>query len=355
MSKLYRGLALPIIDASSVDAIQAQVGLAWKVCETPVIFTMPGTDEVRTMDTRKVLVRCDTGEPLEVVSRGFEVHQNDAVVGMLKDVADAGGVKLDAGGEMEGGTRIFLTGTVDRKFDVGEEKKVGDIVQLRYTITGGHKPSTPTTIKAQAMRLWCKNGATLVAAAREVRVTHKQKLTTASVKRITDFMLETQAAFTAYQHKAVNLMGTKISYEVNQAFVLELLQGDLLEKVVRENSVLRSDRASKFTGEQILAEVLERSERGLLKPMQLVANTGQLGRASQEIMRVMNTQPGAHAAAGTMWNAYNGITYHVDHQRGRTASTAVANSLYGEGDRLKTSALDLAVEYTERLQALRVR
>lgn len=354
-TQLYRGLALPIKDTSSVEAIQAQVGLAWQVCETPVTFTMPGTDEVRTMDTRKVLVRCDTGVPLEVVSKGFKVHQNDAVVGALKDVAEAGGVKLDAGGEMEGGTRIFLTGTVDRKFDVGQEKKVGDIVQLRYTITGGHKPGTPTTIKAQAMRLWCKNGATLVAASREIRVTHREKLTAQALKRITEFMTETQQAFTLYEAKAVRLLGTRISYEVNQAFVLELMENELLEKVVRENSVVRSDRSQKFTGAQILEEVLERSERGLLRPLQLAANTGQLGRAAQEIIRVTKTQPGADAVAGTMWNAYNAVTYHVDHQKGRAASTAVADALYGDGDKIKTSALDLAIEYTERLQAMGVR
>lgn len=353
MSQLYRGLALPVVDTGTVEGILAQIGANFKVCETPVTFTMPGTDEVRTMDNRKVLVRCDTGAPIEVVSKGFQVHQNDIVVGQLKEVAEAGGVKLDAGGVFEGGARLFLSGTVDRKFDVGEEKKVGDIVQLRYTITGGHKPGTPTTLKAQAMRLWCKNGATLVAKQCEIRVTHQQKLNATALKRIGEFMRETQAEFTRFQAKAVTLLGTKISHEVNQAFVLELLEADLLEKVVRENSVIRADRATKFTGAQILAEVVERSERGLLKPMQLAANTGKLGRTVPEIMRVVNNQPGAAESAGTMWNAYNAVTYHVDHVRGRS-DAAVVDSIFGEGDRLKTSALELAVEYTQRLNTLGV-
>lgn len=354
-TQMFRGLALPIVDTSSVEGVMAQVGLNWEVCERPVTYMMPGSDMVQTFPERKILVRCDTGKAIEVVSKGFQVHQNKDVVTGLKAVADAGGVKLDSGGELDGGGRIFLSGTVDRKFDAGQAKKVGDLVQLRYTITGGHKPGTPTTMKAQAMRLWCMNGATMVAGQCTVRVTHQQKLDAVSLRRLEAFLTETQDEFTRYQAKAVKLMGTVIPYEVNQAFVLELLEEDLLEKVMRDNSVITSDRAHKFTGAQVLAEVVERSERGLLKPLQLAANTGKLGRTAQEILRVTNTQPGAATAMGTMWNALNAVTYHVDHVRGRNADSAVDSALFGEGDRLKTSALALAMDYTERLQAMGAR
>lgn len=87
--------------------------------------------------------------------------------------------------------------------------------------------------------------------------------------------------------------------------------------------------------------------------MQLASNSGKLGRTAGEVMRVLQTQPGSSTAHGTLWNAYNAVTYHVDHVRGRNADTAVESALFGEGDRLKNSALELAMDYTERLQAVR--
>jgi hypothetical protein len=370
---MFRGLALPIKDASTVEAILIQGGLNWEVCEAPVLYRMPGAanpNAVESMPSRKVLVRCDTGVPLEVVSETFKVHQNPTIVGSLKALADRAGVVVDAAGCMAGGARIFLSGYVDRKFDAAKGNtnpghdftpgaasrtgaKVGDIVQLRFIISGGHKPGTPTTIKAQAMRLVCTNGATVGGRECSVRVSHQQKLDGDSLRRLEAFLSSVTDEFTAYEEKAVRLMGTPIPYEVNQAFVLELLQADLLEKVVRDHAVVRPGQAH-LSGHEILAEVLERRERGLLRPMQLADNSGELGRTVKDVISVFNTQPGADLAGNTMWNAYNAVTYHVDHVRGRSTDASVESALFGDGDRLKNSALDLAVEYTERLRTLGV-
>lgn len=353
--ELYRGLANPVIDDGDLDGLLVQAGLNWEVCEAPVQYALPNNPTLSVFDGRKVLVRCDTLQPIEVTSASFQVHQNKDIVKGLRNIARASGIRLDCGGALDGGGRVFLSGSVDMKFDAGREKQVGDIVQLRYLISGGHRPGTPTTLKAQAMRLACMNGATLVASQCAVRVTHQQTLDANSVNRLVTFVENTQREFQRYEERAVKLMGTSIPYAVNQAFVLELLQDDLLEKVVRENSVITSNRANRFTGAQILEEILERSERGLLSPMQLAANSGKVGRTASEVLRVLNTQPGSDTARGTLWNAYNAVTYHVDHVRGRQADTAVESSLFGEGDRLKNSALELAMEYTERLQTLGVR
>jgi len=348
MSTAYRGLANPIEDTDNLDALLDQSKLNWEVCEYPVEYS--GRNGKKTMPSRKVLVRCDTDDEIEVVSASFKVHQNREIVGGLASIAKASGVKLDAGGSLDGGAKIFLTGSVDKQFDASGEKKLGDIVQLRYIVSGGHKPGTPTTIKAEGQRLVCFNGATVGAGAFAVRFTHQSKLQAADLRKLQNFVEATTEGFTQYEAKAVKLMGTTISREVNEAFVLELLHDNLLENIVNE-----ATHRNGMTGKDILAAIIDRAENNLLRPMQLAANSGQSTRTAQQVLHVMNSQPGADMARGTMWNAYNAVTYHVDHVRGATASTAVDSAIFGEGDRLKRSALDLAVEYTERLQAIRGR
>jgi hypothetical protein len=47
---------------------------------------------------------------------------------------------------------------------------------------------------------------------------------------------------------------------------------------------------------------------------------------------------------GSFWQLYNGATYYVDHKMGRTDDTRMSNAWFGSGVKIKTDALELAVE-----------
>lgn len=61
----------------------------------------------------------------------------------------------------------------------------------------------------------------------------------------------------------------------------------------------------------------------------------------------LDEQPGAEFGEGTWWQAFNAVTYTVDHKIGRHISNRLENSWYGNGSRLKTKALEKAVEYAD--------
>ena len=61
----------------------------------------------------------------------------------------------------------------------------------------------------------------------------------------------------------------------------------------------------------------------------------------------LEEQPGAEFGEGTWWQAFNSITYTVDHKMGRHVSNRLENGWYGNGSRLKTKALEKAIEYAE--------
>jgi hypothetical protein len=70
-------------------------------------------------------------------------------------------------------------------------------------------------------------------------------------------------------------------------------------------------------------------------------------RSLAAVLDAIQSQPGAAMARGTLWNTFNGVTYQVDHRAGRNLDAAVESSLMGTGDRIKRSALDLALTYAE--------
>jgi hypothetical protein len=48
-------------------------------------------------------------------------------------------------------------------------------------------------------------------------------------------------------------------------------------------------------------------------------------------------QTGGHD--GSLYGVLNGVTYYTDHQRGRSADTRLNSAWFGDGDRLKRTAL----------------
>ena len=64
-----------------------------------------------------------------------------------------------------------------------------------------------------------------------------------------------------------------------------------------------------------------------------------------------NTEWRTTQVGGTLWDAYNTVTYWADHERGRRAGAAVDSSLFGDSRNLKAEALQLAVDYAGRVGA----
>ena len=66
---------------------------------------------------------------------------------------------------------------------------------------------------------------------------------------------------------------------------------------------------------------------------------------AQRALRIVETQPGAHYAPETWWNAFNTVTYLTDHEVGKTPETRLHSAWYGRGEKRNWQALTLACEY----------
>ncbi len=74
---------------------------------------------------------------------------------------------------------------------------------------------------------------------------------------------------------------------------------------------------------------------------------GELTRTAQNTLAKVNDQPGAEFAKGTWWQPFNAVTYMVDHELGRSNDTRLQSAWFGQKQKLKTDALELALEMAE--------
>ena len=74
------------------------------------------------------------------------------------------------------------------------------------------------------------------------------------------------------------------------------------------------------------------------------AATG-LGRLGNGILEAIDSSPGAQlsTARNTLWGAVNGVSYYVDHVRGRSQDTRLFGAWFGQGDQLKRQAVTVGL------------
>ena len=81
-----------------------------------------------------------------------------------------------------------------------------------------------------------------------------------------------------------------------------------------------------------------------------------IGRSTKTLLANLVNQAGHELSEGNMTNPYNAVTHFVDHVQGRGAvDAAVESAISGAGAKLKERALNLAVEYVDRLEVLNAR
>lgn len=330
---MYRSHDHVITDTSSVQAVQAQTKLDWKVCELPVLIQ--GQRENRLFPHRKAIVRCDTGAPIEIVSDQFKIHQNEEMIAEMLDAARLGDIRIMSGGSLNDGAVIFLHGTVNRTFNAGIKAKLNDIVRLDFRLTGGHRPGTPRKLMAVAMRLACLNGMTVAANSSVIRTSHRKKISTNESAKMRTFIDDALEGFDQFGEKARKLAKFQFDRAMSQAFVLELLQPKLKADV---HKITGHDWSDAARGKFVLDEIIAKYSKDL-----------KIGNTAKNVLANIENQPGHTLAPNTAWNTFNAVTNFVDHKRGHTEE-AVISSFSGDGATMKSRALDLAVEYTERYQ-----
>lgn len=320
----WHGLGQKLPAGADLETWQTAAGMDWRILRGIVRYaTERNGAGMMEMPDQHVLFRSDTKAPLSVVSDGYQAVQPGEVLGFFRDLADSWGFKLDTAGTLSGGRRFWALAKVAEQVVRDHGDKVRGYLLLATSADG----SMATTAKFVAERVVCHNTISIALSERAgagvnggrgmVKVSHRSIFDADAVKA--ELGLKTDDVRDGFE-SAMDTFRRLASTRWDQAQVVE----NTLRLFGHDPDQLQ------LAGKDALEKAIK--SHG-------VSSVGGLATSPRHLV-------GSELAGGqgTAWGWLNAVTQYVDHHaRQRAPGGRLNSSWFGEGDKLKSKALELAV------------
>ena len=276
-----------------------KAGLDWTVRKVPAYADVAGQ---RVAIGRSALVRDSDDSILDVVSDDWNVLQNHEAFEFFHDFVANGDMEMHTAGSLRDGQLVWALAKVNDGFELFK----GDQVDSYLLFSNPHRYGWSIDVRFTPIRVVCNNTLTLslnTASKNFVKVSHRRQFDGDMVKKTLGVAKE---KLTTYREMAQFLGGKR------------------------------------YTGPK-LVEYFK-----TVFPVTGGPNKKkELSISASKALDVVHTQPGAQFAEGSWWSAVNAVTYMVDHKLGRNQDNRLTSAWFGQGKKVKTDALELAMKYAE--------
>lgn len=281
----------------------------WKIQRSKVRFAVsrdPATPLVEMPD-RHVLFRSDTLAPLSVVGDGYKIVQPRQVLEFFRDVCEANHLTMDTAGVIRNGQKFWALARTGHEFDASTPGRATDLVKQYVLLASSADSSMATTAKHTSLRVVCSNTfhANIGNGEAAVKVRHSTDFDAAQVKMDLGLMSED---FDKLGEYASEMAHASLTVTDAIRWYVELLTGKY---------DMTDEEVSQFATKS---------------------------RVFRQFWEGYTTGPGNEP---TVWGAFNGVTYTVDHLKGRGFDTRFDSAQFGQGATLKASAWQHAVRVIE--------
>lgn len=313
----WHGLGQALTYDAPIDVWKREAGLDFTVEKAQVGYIVPtpgpiDSGSIHRMPGRNVLYRSDTAAPLGIVSDGYRVVQPGEVLEFFRNLTENGGFQMDTAGSLHGGKRVWALAKMNEGFDVIGHDRVMPYLLLATSFDGG----LSTTAKFTAIRVVCHNTISVAldqssSADRTVRIAHHSTFDALDVQKRLGLIRSAWENFMKETHQLANAEVSATAFEQR---TIELVAPTLGPKTDGTSQDSEGVKASK---------------------------------AYRRIMELFNGAAiGSDLTVGpTAWQWLNSVTQYVDHERGRGADSRMNAAWFGNGDMLKSRALDLALTF----------
>lgn len=259
-------------------------GLDWDVSKEPV-FQKVGDSFVQ-VPNRFSTVRSSDSKSLGIVSDNYHVFQNSDAFKFLNSITSTGSkdAVFSTAGALFGGSRVFITLKIGDAFMVGDK----DAHDLYLMVTNSHDGSQAFTASITAIRAVCNNTVTLGLASARTKWSIRHKSTLEGNILNAREALEMSFRYESGFEEAVQNM-LDIDIVKDQFF-------SIVDKIVPASKTQHDKDVEALMG------VWESEE------------TSKMG-----------------GAEGTGWQAFNAITYWLDHEKSYRSPESRFNSIIGSG------------------------
>lgn len=296
----WHGLGVKVDSNLSVDLMLAAAGLRWRVIKVPTFYNVDG----KSFKTGKsALIREDDHQFMSNVSDGWEPCQNNEAFAIFEEFVDRNELEMHTAGSLKNGKVVWGLAKMKDNFVLFDDDKTEQYLLL----VNPHQFGQGIHVRSTPIRVVCNNTLSL-------------SLGTASTVQATQ------------NHRAkFDVEGMKETIGIAKL---------KLEKYYDMAKFISSKRYEEEKFKEFLGKVFPNYSSKEEK-------SSFLSRNAMRALEVVETQPGAEFGKGTWWQAFNAVTYLVDHELGRNNDTRLESAWFGVNKDRKNKALELAVEYAE--------
>jgi phage/plasmid-like protein (TIGR03299 family) len=294
----WHGLGVKVLDDLTPAQMLEKAGLDWTVDKVPTYIDFNG-QKIPTEDS--ALVRSTDGKILSVVSGDWNPVQNHEAFDFFNDFVMAGDMKMHTAGSLKEGKNVWALAKVDDDFEILN----GDKVEPYLLFSNPHEYGKCIDIRFTAIRVVCNNTLTLALGSTSdmvVRLNHRRAFDPEVVKKTLGIAHKKMSTY----KEAAQLLSTK-----------------------------------RYTDETLLDYLTE------IFPSLSKENKEIVSRPAEQVLSVMDSQPGADFGRGSWWQAFNAVTFTTDHLLGHTNESRIQSAWYGQNRQRKIKALNRAIEYAE--------
>lgn len=294
----WHGLGKRVLPDLTPDQMLKEAGLDWTVNKVPSFVELGGKN---VPTGQQALVRSSDNSILTMVSDDWNPVQNHEAFEFFHDFVMAGDMEMHTAGSIRDGKNVWALARVKESFEI----LGGDRVDSYLLFSNPHEYGKSIDIRFTPIRVVCNNTLTLALNSSSdisVRLNHRRSFDGSFVKQTLGI--------------ASNKMGL---YKDTATFL-----------------------ASKNYTKENVTEYLQS-----LFPAMSKDEKKTMSRPAQQVMDVLETQPGADFGRGTWWQAFNAVTFATDHILGHNNETRLQSAWYGTNRQRKVQALEKAIEMAD--------
>jgi phage/plasmid-like protein (TIGR03299 family) len=306
----WHGLGTRVAATATGEEMLQVAGLAWTVKRRQLAMRSATTDRAMLTEPLsgfRAIVRTDTDRVFQVASDRYQPVQNREIVDFFREFCEAGHATVETVGALRDGAVIWALA----KLNGGSSATLagGDELRGYMMLATSHDGSLKTIGKPTQTRVVCGN-----------------TLSIALGERSATYSLKHSSKFTEAQRDAA-----------------KRVMGMAIENIAATNDLAAQLAAATLDHVgwmEFMGKLL--GEDGLID-----AKTANLSRVAADIQESTIASPGSAlvSARGTLWGAVNGVTHYVDHvARARSDSNRLFSAWFGDGERMKNTAVRLAAE-----------
>jgi len=322
----WHGFGEPVNNNMTTTAMLKKAKLDWTVSKQPLYFPMQVAEgektRMRIVPDEYALIRDSDQSVLDTVGSNFKPVQNHEVFDFFKRFVKAGDMEMETAGSLKGGKFVWALARIK---DGAFELPKNDRTECYLLLSQPHQFGYSLTAALTAIRVVCWNtisyalGAKLDGSGGHNKATFR--------------MVHSRAFDDDVKAEAEQALGLAHAGIKEYSFTAKMLSksraraGDVEEYFEQVLQLERPENMTEVELEDYLADLAD-------------------NRTFKRFQESLVHAPGQDLFKGTWWNAFNAITYTVDHVAG-SAENRLYRGWYGSGSRMKHRALEKAVEFAK--------